>query len=1102
MHTNLSFMRKNTIVKVVSLLLIQTFLFYNIGFTAPSGSIAYTVQKDALAPYVISQLMSNPQALEKLIEYITGAEGDASGDAERLKERIKEAKLEWIRRYVRPDLEKLQGRLAALDIGLDREFYQKLFFRGIELGVKEMEGKLPGERKGLVEDIEELAKGEIGKLFEERGTSSGTGAMREELWKVNVPYTDEEHLDAINPAIRDTINEEGGVRAINNDIAGCIFVVMKDKVYEKHARKHGAPLDLICHPGTHGTRSGFDPDNPEKTYAKVRKYYYIKESLFRKLTMDERLVVAMHEEMHVKIGLGLIKVPEEFDSEEEYINSIPSCDVRSIIADKLGSIAYMREFLMTDTAYGDAAKTEILRLEREGRYEEAKTLIRKVYKRRRNITRMKRVLAEEPYQGYDVIIISSTTEEEAVYQKKALEKALHSVYTQNEALNNKVCIISVVDDSEGGQIIGQVNTWVKAVEEFKRWAHDEDIHDTPLEADDLDELFRSGMVKTAIYHNGGKGERASPATQSLGNSRGAQKLGGSIFGTKDETIELELILSVVLETSPMATSNNSTRIDTFWANQLAFGTVDHTQLKRSNYAFDKIVVRIPDNPKGKDLYDYGSAILSDEGKIIKFLANKVLTKKNPQGQYEPNPDYRAQYDELMRAGNRVFDYGSFSMSREMHYALMEYWRDVKGIFKKMEENDGKAGVKRDIEPALVQILVPLVNGLNGRDLTGILPTIEDLDRCTPDEKRYLRERVYTELLSLMDKEFGNAVKIIYKKDKQPVYESIEFFIRYKNVLFRDMDKVFGNIDLGEDSHWMAYKRLLDMANEKFLMLSDILGCNMELKANGEIDSTPASAEDKIKAEDLRRMRRIRRDAVAVFEVNGQKVSLTLEEVMKGVEVHGVFVQGSIIRGKCTLEPGSRIINSFINDSQGKIFATSSYVESSTAPGIEATNSIVYKAVDGRTIKADGEIVADAYRPQIRDERFPDGQTRMRGPVGYDPKPGGEKQKEMSDFVVFGDNKYPFQEIREMPCSRTQNDLIEDCLRVQVMVRYGMRGALDVHLTTMASQGRLTSEFVDKLLFDLKQNEPDSRTRTEILYLCNLLLLYGDETVRHNAAQER
>ncbi|MGB2661818.1 MAG: hypothetical protein WBD04_05490, partial [Candidatus Omnitrophota bacterium] len=41
-----------------------------------------------------------------------------------------------------------------------------------------------------------------------------------------------------------------------------------------------------------------------------------------------------------------------------------------------------------------------------------------------------------------------------------------------------------------------------------------------------------------------------------------------------------------------------------------------------------------------------------------------------------------------------------------------------------------------------------------------------------------------------------------------------------------------------------------------------------------------------------------------------------------------------------------------------------------------------------------------------------------------------------------------------------------------------------------------------LLFDLKQNEPDSRTRTEILYLCNLLLLYGDETVRHNAAQER
>ncbi|MGB3057238.1 MAG: hypothetical protein WBC16_03705 [Candidatus Omnitrophota bacterium] len=1240
MFGDLSYFRKKTTVRILSIVLLHAFLFYNIASAAPSGNIYQREQKDTLAPYLISQLISDPTALEGLITEIESDKGNGTPeDAERIRQRAEAIKLGWVRKHILPYLLQLQTQFKEFDKSLGQDFYQKMFSQGVELGIKKLRSKTPGKYHWLITDIELLAKNEIGRLFEEGGVRSpGTGAMRFGVSEaegqefpyipgaINTPYTDEEHLRE-NLAIADTIRA-GGARMISDDFAECIFVVLKDKVYERYAEKHGAPIDLVCHPGTHGSRAEFDPDDPGSYAKNVRKYYYVRESLFRKLSPVERLTLAMHEEMHIRIALGIEKLPREYedmeDGEEKYINSIPRCDIRKIMADRLDSVAHMREFLVTDTNYGDAAGQHILYLEGQGRLEEAEKFMREVYKRRRNIIRMKSVLTEEPYQGYDVVIISSSTPEEAEYQKKVLEEAFKDVYTQNAALNNKVCILSVVDESFGGQVIGQLNTWVKAKEAFKGWAGDMSIHEHPFEADDLDELFQAGRVKMAIYHNGGKGERASPATQSLGNSRGAQKLVGQVFGPKDEPIDLELILSVVLETNPIATSNNGARIDTFWANQLAFGTIDFAQLKRSNAGLDKLVVRIPENPRLKDLYDYGTAILADDGAPVKFLANKVLTMKDPNsptGEYMVNPDYRRQYDELMAARHRVFDYGSFSISRDMHYALMEYWRDVKGVFRKMEANGGSAGISRDIEPAFVQILVPLVNGLKGRALPDNLPASSDLRSMTSTEMREeVLERAYGDLLQLMEGDHRRAIEIIYKKDKQPVLESIEFFLLYRDMLFKDMGKVFGHVDLGENSHWFAYKRLLDMANEKFIMLSDILGERIELKADGEITRAPAEIDDKIKAEDARRMRRIRQNAIAVFEVNGEQAALTLDDVKRGVEIHGVYVKGSIIRGRCSLLPGSRIVNSVVNDSQGLITAENAYIESSTAPEIEARNSIVYIAIHQRKIEANKEILADVYRPEIRDERFTEGQTRMRAPAGYDPKPAYKNVKDRkdmkpsdpiedfvikvrnednvqlsfyvnngivylwdsmqaaemgeykravpvadakretrksiwkgskkidchlvrdllllgnaftfspkvekglrkvfeqgeywaddsgkfvakpgSDFEVFGENKYAFHEIRIMECNRSRNDEIENCARVKVMVIERMRPALERHISFMASKGLLTTSFVDRIFSEIRRIKPDSRTRTEMIFFCNLLERYGDETIKHDAGQER
>ena len=51
---------------------------------------------------------------------------------------------------------------------------------------------------------------------------------------------------------------------------------------------------------------------------------------------------------------------------------------------------------------------------------------------------------------------------------------------------------------------------------------------------------------------------------------------------------------------------------------------------------------------------------------------------------------------------------------------------------------------------------------------------------------------------------------------------------------------------------------------------------------------------------------------------------------------------------------------------------------------------------------------------------------MRASIGYDPK-GPEE----NDKVLFGDNVFTFQQIREFPCVRPENDRIEDGIRSEV-----------------------------------------------------------------------
>ncbi|MFA6141911.1 MAG: hypothetical protein WC738_01260 [Candidatus Omnitrophota bacterium] len=885
---------------------------------------------------------------------------------------------------------------------------------------------------------------------------------------------------------------------------------------EKYNKEHGTnlPTDRV-HPGRggevfqHGLRQG-----------------HISAFRFENLTnagLKEALrIIGTHELAHIQIAnkenseayRAALRSPG-VDEELIVDRRVPGADtrkaygwlrgnmtIRQFLANideerKRNAVYQIEETVLTDSNYGTAARDEIVRLRNEGKSYEAGEFAKTVYERRNNIDRIKKVLTE-PYNGYDVIIISSTTEGEAKDQQAKLEKVFKGVKTSNKDMGNKVCVLSVLDSSEGNNLIGQDNTWVEACKAFKKWARDNNLPET-----DLAKLQSQKRSKIVTYHNGGKAERFSPAGQALNLSRADQLLVGNIFNKQGEPVELNLLLAVILSTSYNAASNDGTRHDVYWANQIEFGTAPSTE--RHDYVFNKFAVALPANPDMKDLFDYGTLIATKDGRILKFIGNKRLTMKGPDGKYIPNPDWQAQYNELMEAareGRAYFDYGSFSMSLDMQNALLEYWRDVKNIFHVMGgDKEGRAGISREIDPHMTQIMVPLVNGIIGKEaMLGKLPSIADLNSVFGSYKNAVLDKAYNALINIMSPEYKAVLEDLHNKAKKEldagkpdnmnaIYETIEFFIRYKHKV--NLSKGFGIIDFGPSSHWFAYKRLLDMGNEKFFMLADLAGTNIALEPNGDATKTQPNVWDKVRAEDARRLRSIKDDAVCVFEVSGHRVTLNAEQVRNGWEGYGVRVRGSIIQGNTVLLPGSVILSSVINNSQGLIQAQNSYVESSTSSMISAYNSIIINALDEKEIPAKKEIVADAYRPVIRDARFQDGHTRMRGPVGYDPKPADKAlAAKMSDGVKFGDNAYSFGDIRNLPCGKAANERIFDLARRLAMLKvcsalnraeYCKTKFKPVKMGTSGLRGN--ANINDPVNFVLTDLEVYINLRAELRYLC-------------------
>ncbi len=647
--------------------------------------------------------------------------------------------------------------------------------------------------------------------------------------------------------------------------------------------------------------------------------------------------------------------------------------------------------------------------------------------RRRAIERFRGTLTDRPYRGYDVLVVSSSMLEEAAVRQAVLETAFRGVVTGNDALGNEVCILSVCDESQGGQIIGQAITWARAARDFAAWSATRGLGPR-----DLDELVRTGTARVAIYHNGGKGERASPATQSLGNSRGSQKLVGTVLTAEGIPIELDLMLAVVLQTAQHAPAASERTIDTWWGNQIAFGSNDPETLPTPQAALSKFLIAIDRaNPSEKDLYDYGTARLDESGRIVGFLANKKLARPRQDGGYEPNPEHAAAREALWAAAGAAYDFGSFRMRHEMHEALVEYWgvfRDLFGIV----ERTGRSPLSRDIDPALVQMLVPLASGLDrlapgALDPLAPAPALRDAARRgdrgdLEAARRALAERLGAECRQAMSAAAAGRTEYIE--------ETLEFFLLYRDreAVFGPRARHIGAIDLGAGSHWFAYKRLMDIGNEKFLMLGDLVAEPFAIEPDGSIGRGDGGEDGRIIAADARAFRGIADDAVAVFRHGGAGFRIGREESRAGVSIVGgrvlpgdvegaaVYVQGSVIQGGTVLHDGSRVVACVVNGSEGCLQVDHAYVEGTLAPVVRAHASVLHRVVCGEAVEARGELVTDAFRPAFRAPGRHPGQARLRVPVGYDPKNDGETRDESGTWT--------FREIREMPCAKAVNDVLE------------------------------------------------------------------------------
>ncbi|NQT71513.1 MAG: hypothetical protein HQ553_01940 [Chloroflexi bacterium] len=317
--------------------------------------------------------------------------------------------------------------------------------------------------------------------------------------------------------------------------------------------------------------------------------------------------------------------------------------------------------------------------------------------------------AVEGNRGFDVVIIVSSSGDQARFWQRRLEATRGSVISRNTQ------VISVEEDWPGGagQLLGTLYAWQKAKTNLN-----------------LMQMLKDGR-SIAMYHTAGKGTRMAPIPASEANNKSAIKLPRLIYVNR-EKVPMTILEAVIFQTGIFADTRPG-RLCVFWGDQV-FIPSKLADCSRSHHAeILDIKSEIPADAETwrTDWQSYGLVIPTSSGEALqrekqswedlKRLIAEGIVQSNKAGK--------------MSLGKSL---GSFSITQEFLAAMLEeFGSDL-----------GKKQGKMDTDPHL---WMPLTSSFD--DFTARGGDSVHWDRIDAFKQRFLdREKLGLKLFG--DKDIG------------------------------------------------------------------------------------------------------------------------------------------------------------------------------------------------------------------------------------------------------------------------------------------------------------------------------------------------------------
>jgi hypothetical protein len=608
------------------------------------------------------------------------------------------------------------------------------------------------------------------------------------------------------------------------------------------------------------------------------------------------------------------------------------------------------------------------------------------------------------YSGYDIIILSSTNKEEAERKKRVVGSLFSHIQTANNSLGNKVHVYSFMVDKKAGQLISQI----ALLHEAQKYAAQEE------QIGNLRSLIENKKVSVGIFQDGGEWTRGAPLSYALNNSRGALPLVRAPLGKNSHESYDDLFIRVINAANDYAQSCREKTTDVWWTDGIVVGAKANADSAKNRAAFRKRVVafnRTYIDPKS--LYDSGLFLLNENGTVFKAYSNKQFAAYNREtGQYVIDEARRKEWD--MNSKRLTYDSGSYQISSDLLFDLYDYWTD-KGVLGFGRDQKKEEPVRRDLEKFFTEPMSVLFDyrlNLNHvpkahyfRSVRGRIRA-EFLSQYVP--------RLYKELVHYLERD-----RISFSENA--LREALEFFLLFRDrPYFKHKHTLLGVEEVGTERTWMRYKRPLDIMNAEFQLLPDLAGKRLVFDENGKHTIFVLSKINEQSAHNLRvNARGIYDSAICQFRVladNGgiRSVTLSLDEVRRGVSVSGVYVKGSIVQDSL-LYPGSYIVDSIIYKSEGIIKSEASLVCDTVLGYLDALDSFLLKVNNEKSIKVASKTVVDIAHQKLSDPNFETpGYTRLTYPLGYSTmgilSVGGTDILDMKEDTVHNGNYYSGRDI--------------------------------------------------------------------------------------------